>query len=41
MYSRTTGKAHLGLRPSKKSVRRMVDKIHAMTTVSTTWQGTT
>ena len=26
-----TGKAHLGLRPSKKSIRRMVEKIHAMT----------
>jgi group II intron reverse transcriptase/maturase len=41
MYSRTTGKAHLGMRPSKKSIRRMVEKIHAMTTVSMTWQGTT
>ena len=41
MYSRTTGKARLGMQPSKKSIRRMVDKIHAMTTVSMTWQGTT
>jgi RNA-directed DNA polymerase len=41
MYMRTTGKAHLGLRPSKKSIRRMVEKIHAMTAVSTTWQETT
>ena len=41
MYSRTTGKAHLGMRPSKKSIRRMVEKIHAMTAVSMTWQGTT
>jgi hypothetical protein len=41
MYMRTTGKAHLGLRPSKKSIRRMVEKIHAMTTTSTTWQATT
>jgi hypothetical protein len=41
MYSRTTGKAHLGLRPSKKSIRRMVEKIHAMTAVSTTRQETT
>ena len=41
MYSRTTGKAHLGMRPSKKSIRRMVEKIHAMTAVSRTWQGTT
>jgi RNA-directed DNA polymerase len=41
MYSRTTGKAHLGMRPSKRSIRRMVEKIHAMTSVSMTWQGTT
>ena len=41
MYMRTTGKAHLGLRPSKKSIRRMVEKIHALTTTSTTWQETT
>ena len=41
MYSRTTGKARLGLRPSKKSIRRMVEKIHAMTAVSMTWQATT
>jgi RNA-directed DNA polymerase len=41
MYSRTTGKAHLGMRPSKKSIRRMVEKIHALTSVSMTWQGTT
>ena len=41
MYSRTSGKAHLGMRPSKKSIRRMVEKSHAMTAVSMTWQGTT
>jgi RNA-directed DNA polymerase len=41
MYSRTTGKARLGMRPSKKSIRRMVEKVHAMTAVSMTWQGTT
>src|SRR5213594_3726839 len=41
MYSRTSGKAHLGMRPSKKSIRRMVEKIHAMTAVSMTWKGTT
>jgi hypothetical protein len=41
MYSRTTGKARLGMQPSKKSIRRMVEKIHAMTAVSMTWQGTT
>ena len=41
MYKRTTGKAYLGVRPSKKSIRRMVQKIHAMTTVSGTGQATT
>ncbi len=41
LYSRTTGKAYLGLRPSKKSVRRMVEKIHAMTAIAKTWQETT
>ena len=41
MYSAKTGQARLGLRPSKKSIRRMVEKIHAMTAVSMTWQGTT
>ena len=41
MYSATTGKAYLGMRPSKKSIRRMVEKIHAMTSVSMTWQETT
>jgi RNA-directed DNA polymerase len=41
MYSRTTGKARLGMQPSKKSIRRMVEKLHAMTAVSMTWQGTT
>jgi group II intron reverse transcriptase/maturase len=41
MYSRTTGKARLGMQPSKKSIRRMVEKIHAMTAVSMTWQATT
>ena len=40
MYMRTTGKAHLGLLLSKKSIRRMVEKIHAMTAVSTTWRET-
>src|SRR5437016_9124307 len=41
MYSTKTGKAYLGMWPSKKSIRRMVEKIHAMTAVSMTWQGTT
>ena len=41
MYSAKTGQARLGLRPSKKSIRRMVEKIRAMTAVSMTWQATT
>jgi RNA-directed DNA polymerase len=41
MYSAKTGQARLGMRPSKKSIRRMVEKIHALTAHSMTWQGTT
>jgi group II intron reverse transcriptase/maturase len=41
MYLASTGQAYLGFRPSKKSIRRMVEKIHTLTTVSMTWQGTT
>jgi RNA-directed DNA polymerase len=41
MYKRTTGKAYLGVRPSKRSIRRMVEKVHALTAVSGTWQETT
>jgi len=41
MYKRTTGQVYVGVRPSKKSIRRMVEKIRAMTQVSTTGQATT
>jgi RNA-directed DNA polymerase len=41
VYSQTTGKARLGMWPSKKSIRRMVEKLHAMTSTSLTWQETT
>lgn len=41
MYSAKTGQAYLGYRPSKKSIRRMVEKIHALTAQSMTWQDTT
>ena len=41
MYSRTTGKPRLGMRPSKKSIRHMVEKIHALTELKTGWQETT
>jgi RNA-directed DNA polymerase len=41
MYSARTGKARLGQRPSKKSIKRMVEKVHVLTDRSGTWQGTT
>jgi RNA-directed DNA polymerase len=41
LYSTKTGRAYLGMRPSKKSIRRMVEKVHALTAASTTWQETT
>jgi RNA-directed DNA polymerase len=41
MYSRTTGKARLALRPSKKSIKRMVEKVHELTNRARTWQETT
>jgi RNA-directed DNA polymerase len=41
MYSPVTGKARLGHRPSKKSIKRMVDRVHALTVRAATWQGTT
>jgi len=41
MYSTKTGQARLGYRPSKKSIKRMVEKIHAMTGRSTLCQETT
>ena len=41
MYLARTGQARLGYRPSKKSIKRMVETIHALTTRSWTWQQTT
>jgi hypothetical protein len=41
LYSKTTGKACLGLWPSKKSIRRMVEKVHDLTDRRTGWQETT
>jgi group II intron reverse transcriptase/maturase len=41
LYWAKTGQAYLGVRPSKKSIKRMVEKIHALTAVWTTWQQTT
>ena len=41
MYSAKTGKAYLGYRPSRKSIKPMVEKIHALTARSGSWQETT
>jgi group II intron reverse transcriptase/maturase len=41
MYSPKTGKARLGMRPSKKSIKRVIEKIHAMTALSLVWLDTT
>jgi len=40
-YSAVTGKARIALWPSKKSIRRMVEKLHALTELKTVWQETT
>ncbi len=41
MYSAKTGQARIGYRPSKKSIQRAVEKVHALTERSCTWQETT
>jgi RNA-directed DNA polymerase len=41
MYSAKTGKAYLGYRPSKKSIKHMVENVHALTARSGSWQDTT
>src|SRR3974377_1788717 len=41
MFSRTTGQARLALRPSKKSIQRMVETVHELTVRARTWQETT
>jgi RNA-directed DNA polymerase len=41
MYSARTGKAYLGYRPSRKSIRRMAENVHELTARSGTWQETT
>jgi hypothetical protein len=41
MYSPKTGQARLGQRPSKKSIQRAVEKIHALTDRAGTQQETT
>jgi hypothetical protein len=41
IYSPETGKARLGYRPSKESIKRMVERVHALTDRAGTWQETT
>jgi RNA-directed DNA polymerase len=41
MYSAKTGKAYLGYRLSRKSMKRMVETVHALTVRSGSWQETT
>ena len=41
MYSRRTGQARIGFRPSKQSIQRMVRKIHGLTAEALVWQETT
>ncbi len=41
MYSARTGQARIGHRPSKKSIQRAVENIHALTDRAGTWQETT
>jgi RNA-directed DNA polymerase len=41
IYSPRSGKAYIGFRPSKKSIQRMVEKIHSITAYSMSWQETT
>ena len=40
LYKRTTGKAYLGMQPSRKSIRRMIETVHALTAEATGWQET-
>ena len=41
LYSPKTGKAYLAMQPSKKAIKSMVGRIHAMTSISLTWVDTT
>ena len=41
LFSARTGEARIGYRPSKKSIQRVVDKVHALTDRAGTWQETT
>ena len=41
LYTRTSGKPYIGMRPSKKSIRHAVEQIRDLTAHRTTWQDTT
>ena len=41
LYSAKSGRAYISMRPSKKSIKRMVEKVHVMTERQTSWQETT
>jgi RNA-directed DNA polymerase len=41
VYSARTGLAYIGLRPSKKSIKRAIETIHALTAEAMVWQETT
>ena len=41
MYLARTGQARLGHRPSKKSIKRVVENVHELTARPGTWQDTT
>jgi RNA-directed DNA polymerase len=41
LYSPRTGSSYIGMRPSKRSVRRAVDNVRALTARNMTWQETT
>jgi group II intron reverse transcriptase/maturase len=41
MYSARTGQARLGYRPSKKSIKRVIETVHGLTAEAMVWQGAT
>jgi RNA-directed DNA polymerase len=41
LYSARTGKARLGMKPSKKAIKRLVEKIRVITSYSLSWLDTT
>ena len=41
IYSARTGKGNIGLRPSKKSIKHVIETVHVMTAEAMAWQDTT